>query len=399
MLEGFNVNISGHVLIKDDEGNVYLDKHNAVHPQNMSRIIARALSNEPNSIIYRMAFGNGGTVTDPTNKVILNPTNDGTVSGWEARLYNETYSEVVDESSTQFGFDIGSAEEGNIRVGSQGASPTAGDPDGGVVSQEVGIKSNVVVSVYLSKEEPTGQLGAFTDFGVAVDDSERTFIFDEIGLYSPGKPAAATPASTSVDVGNKTSDDIFNNLAASTTYSLSYTVNGNAYATVFTTPAGGSGPGGTFTYGDFCEGLNSGSWSFTGQDITQYLKIYITDRSNGAYPSIVNEESYGLLTFKTLATGASNSVSLIDGGVGDVFTETAVGTINAVTTDGANAGVANDPSTPENERERLLTHIVFPPIAKTGDKALSIVYTLTVSVAKTKDSRILQTASPSSPAE
>lgn len=393
MLEGFNVNISGHVLIKDEDGTVYLDRHNAVHPQNMSRIIARALANEPNAIIYRIAFGNGGTVTDPTGKIILNPTNDGTVSGWEARLYNETYSEVVDETSTQFGFDIGSAEEGNIRVGSGGTSPTAGDPDGGVVSQEVGIKSNVVVTVYLSKEEPTGQLGSFTDFGVAVDDNERTFIFDEIGLYSPGKPAASTPASTSVDVGNKTSDDVFTGLDANTEYTLSYDVNGTVYVTTFTTPAGGSGAGGAFTYGDFCEGLNSGSWAFTGQDITEYVKVYITDRSNGGYPSIVNEESYGLLTFKTLTVGATNTISLVDGGAGDVFTETAVGSINVVPVAGSNAGVANDPSVPANERERLLTHIVFPPIAKTADKALQIVYTLTISVSKTRDSRVVQTSS------
>ena len=37
------VKVKGHLHIADDLGNVLVDKDNAVHPQNMSRVIARAL--------------------------------------------------------------------------------------------------------------------------------------------------------------------------------------------------------------------------------------------------------------------------------------------------------------------------------------------------------------------
>lgn len=408
MQQDLGVSVAGHLLIKEHDGNqttTLVDKFNAIHPQNMSRIIARALANEQNSYIYRMAFGNGGTVTDPTGKVILNSPNDGTINGWEARLYNETYSEVVDESSSDFGSDPGSAEDGNVRVGSGSYSPTAGDPDGGVTSAEVGSKSNVIIRVFLSKDEPTGQVGTINDFGVAIDENEATFVFDEIGLYSPGKAAAATSGSTSVDVGNKTSDDIMN-LDVGTVYQMRYTVNGSPYTTEVTTPAGGSHTSGALTFGDFCEGLNTGDWVTGGADFNTLALAYITDRSNGGYPSITDMESYGLLTFKTLATGI-NSGTLTgeeidldcDSTPDDLFLnlfDAAEGycaaKLNVSKFLGGAAGVQNDAATQSNERERLLTHIVFPPITKSGDKAVSIEYTLTITVSKTKDSRVVQTS-------
>ena len=42
---------SGNELVRD--------QLNAIHPQNMARIFARALSNEHNYFINRVAFGNG----------------------------------------------------------------------------------------------------------------------------------------------------------------------------------------------------------------------------------------------------------------------------------------------------------------------------------------------------
>ena len=52
----FGVKVDGHVNIRDDLGVVHVDKHNAVHPQNMARIFARARAREDNYYIYRMAF-------------------------------------------------------------------------------------------------------------------------------------------------------------------------------------------------------------------------------------------------------------------------------------------------------------------------------------------------------
>lgn len=396
MFSDLNVNVIGHVKVTDDDTNeVLLDKKNAIHPQNMSRIIARALAREPNSYIHRIAFGNGGTVTDPTGQIILNPPNDGRNGSWESRLYNETYSEIVDELSPDFGSDPGSAEPGNERTG--GGSVPEDDPaGGGVFSQEVGSKSNVVISVFLNKNEPTGQIATINDFGVEIDERESTFIFDEIGLYSPGKQAAATSGHSSVNVGNKTSEDI-SLLSPLDTYTMTYAIDGQTYVTNVTTPAGGSGTAGAFTYGDLCEGLNTGSWISSGDDFTAVGYVFITDRTGGlSYSTITNKESYGLLTFRSLTTGSTSTVELFcdSNSSTDIFknlTNNICANVNVNAKAGADAGVLNDTLDSDNERERLLTHIVFPPITKTADKALNIVYTLTISVARTTDSRVSQT--------
>lgn len=392
MLSNLNISMSGHVKITDaDDGTVLLDKFNAIHPQNMSRIIARALAGEENGYIYRIAFGNGGTVTDPTGQIIFNPPNDGKNGGWESRLYNETYSEVVDERSSDFGSDPGSAEPGNIRIG--GGSAPEDDPEGGgVISQEVGTKSNVIISVFLNKNEPSGQIASINDFGVGISDRERTFVFDEIGLYSPGKPAAATSGYSSVNVGNKISTDI-TPLSPNADYTMSYAIDGLSRVTNIRTPAGGSGTGGALTYGDLCEGLNSGSWIVSGDNFSDYALMYITDRTGGLnYPSIADKESYGYLTVQSLSTGLTSSVTLgcNVSSATDLFrniTASVCSNVNVNNVVGTDAGVINDAIDSSNERERLLTHLVFPPITKAADKALNIVYTLTVSVSRTVDSR------------
>lgn len=396
MMSDINVSITSNVKISDaDTGEVLVNKKNAIHPQNMARIIARALAGEDNGYIYRIAFGNGGTVTDPVGNVIFNPTNDGRNGSWESRLYNETYSEIVDERDGNFASDPGSAEPGNIRTGG-GAVPEE-DPDGGgVTSTEVGTKSNVVISMFINKNEPTGQFATVNDFGVEIDDTERTFIFDELGLYSSGKQAAATSGYSSVNVGNKISDDVCL-LVVNTSYSLRVTVDGDVHNIYFTTPSAGSGPAGALTFGDFCEGLNTSSWLDGGSALlSDYAFLFITDHSGGTYPSILNRESYGLITFQSLTTGASSTVSL-DCDTGDgvnalyALTNAICENVNVNTVDGNEAGVLNDSLDTTNERERLLTHMVFPPIAKTADKSLNIVYTLTISVARTTDSRVVET--------
>lgn len=393
MNSNMSVQVIGHVRIEDaDTKEVLLDKKNAVHPQNMARILARALAKEPNYFIHRIAFGNGGTVTDPTGNIIFNPTNDGRNGSWESRLYNETYSEIVDASSVSFGSDPGSAEPGNIRTGG-GAVPEDDPAGGGVYSEEVGTKSNVVISMFINKNEPSGQIASINDFGVEIDDREATFQFDELGLYSPGKQAAATSGHSSVNVGNKTSEDS-TLLLPETEYTLHMTVDGDELTIYITTPAGGSGTAGALTYGDLCEGLNTGDWITSGDDITQHALAFITDRSGGTYPTILNKESYGYLTFQSFSSGSTSQVVLDCTGDADDLLRTLTNNLcvnaNVNETVGQDAGVLNDSIDTDNERERLLTHIVFPPITKSADKAINIVYTLTISVARTSDSRGIQ---------
>lgn len=57
----------GHIKIFDPEsGEVFQDKRNAIHYENMSVAMVQALSNQGLGTIYEMAFGSGGTSVDPT---------------------------------------------------------------------------------------------------------------------------------------------------------------------------------------------------------------------------------------------------------------------------------------------------------------------------------------------
>jgi hypothetical protein len=95
--------IEGFIKIHDPKsGEVFVDKKNAIHYENISIAMAQALSNrlDPNGsrlgIIYTMAFGNGGSSVDPTGVITYLPPN---TVGQNADLYNQTYSKVVDDNS------------------------------------------------------------------------------------------------------------------------------------------------------------------------------------------------------------------------------------------------------------------------------------------------------------
>lgn len=385
------IQIDTRVIISNAEtGDILVDKPNSIHSQNMARVLARGLAREANYYIRRMAFGNGGTFRDAAGNLVYNPPNDGRDGSWESRLYNETYSEIIDESDPRFGEDPGSAESGNIRPGG-GAIPTDDPTGGGVVSQEVGTKSNIICTVYLNNNEPMGQVDSHYDPTTITNPDNRCFQFDELGLYSPGSPATATNGYSSVNVNDATSETA-TALAPNTAYQISIDVDGITYNAVLTTPGGGSGPTSQLTYGDICEGINTGSWLTGGDPINDVVYVYITDRSGGTYPTIIGKQSYGLLLFQSKTLGAGSSVNLNCSTASptnffNVLTSGSCVNVNVNQEEGENAGVANDPTNPSNERERLLTHLIFDPILKSTFRSLKIVYILTVSVPKTTDSQ------------
>jgi hypothetical protein len=387
MKDTMEISMIGHIIIKDETNNkIITDQYNAIHPQNMSRILARALSNEQNSYIRRMAFGNGGTFKDVGDNLIFNPPNDGTIDGWESRLYNETYSEVVDESDANFGIDEGSAGPNVIRTGG-GSDPSSDPSGGGVVSQEAGLKSNVIITVFLNENEPSGQ-----DLSILDPSGDEIFTFDEIGLYSPGKPAVSSPGYSSINVGNKNSEDV-SLIVPSSTVTIDIDVDGLTYSSELTIPASGTGPSGEITYGDICEGINTGAWITSGDDINDFVFVFINDSSGGTYPSIIGKNSFGLLTFQSKTVGSGSSVELgcdisEASDFANIITAGVCANCNVSQINGQDAGSANDSVSPENERERLLTHIIFTPIPKAMDVAISITYILTVSVCNTSDSII-----------
>ncbi len=90
--------IEGHIKIFDPETKeVYVDKRNAIHYENMSIALAAALSNQGYGIIEGMCFGNGGSTVDPNGVITyLTPNNVGVNSG----LYNQTYYKIIDPKNS-----------------------------------------------------------------------------------------------------------------------------------------------------------------------------------------------------------------------------------------------------------------------------------------------------------
>src|SRR6056297_2499763 len=93
--ENSGVYIKGHIKIHNPEtGEVFVNKNNAIHYENMSIALAESLANAGTGPISEMSFGNGGTSIDPTGIITYLTPNS---TGANASLYNQTYSKIVDD--------------------------------------------------------------------------------------------------------------------------------------------------------------------------------------------------------------------------------------------------------------------------------------------------------------
>jgi hypothetical protein len=147
--------VRGHIKIFDPETNqIFQNKCNAIHYENMSEAIAYSLSNKGSGFIAEMHFGNGGTTVDPTGVITYLPTNTNVQN---ANLYNPTYYKVVDDNNT--------ANLDPIR-------------NKVTITHIPGqIYSDILVTCLLDYGEPSGQ--------AAFDNSQNLngqFVFDELGL-------------------------------------------------------------------------------------------------------------------------------------------------------------------------------------------------------------------------
>lgn len=376
------INVKGHIKIQDDLGQLLLDKKNAVHPQNMARVIARALANESNAGVYRIVFGNGGTLVNAAFTVTYKTPNDGQspdVKTWDSTIYNETYSEIIDEGNPTLNPLLGTNPSGG------GANP-AGDPTSvphvsgpGVRSNEIGLTSEVIIVAVLNAGEPASQF--VTDSQAPTENTESAFTFDEIGLYTSGGPGVNTSGYQYINVGSKTSEDD-TGLLPNTAYNFTVSVNGGSAQTVtFTTPlVGGSGASGEILYGDLCEAINTGDIAWGSPALTG-ATLSITDLTGGSFPTIVNAQTFGFLRVQSNTTGAGSSITLTLGTmVPNLNPPTGGALVTAVA--GVNAGIQNDAVNSTLERERLLTHVIFSPVLKAANRTLTITYTLTISVAR-----------------
>ena len=150
---GFHV--EGHIKIFDPATNeIFIDKRNAIHYENMSIAMANSLANQGTGFIYQMVFGNGGTIVDSTGLITyLTPNTNGINSS----LYNQTYSKIVDANS------------------SLNVDPTRNKME---IRHIAGATyTDIVISCLLDYGEPNSQ-EAFDN----ATDLDGEFVFDELGL-------------------------------------------------------------------------------------------------------------------------------------------------------------------------------------------------------------------------
>lgn len=154
------VKIEGFLKIYDpNTQQVFVDKQNAIHYENMSIALAASLSNQGYGIIEQMVFGNGGSSVDPTGVITYLPPN---VTGKNADLYNQRFFKVVNQRNPA-----------NTDA-TRNLTKTLHTP--GTVF------SDVLVSCLLDFGEPAGQQ-AFDNS----TDFNGDFVFDELGLKSNGE--------------------------------------------------------------------------------------------------------------------------------------------------------------------------------------------------------------------
>jgi hypothetical protein len=151
------IHVEGHLKIFDPNSDeVYVNKRNAIHYENMSIALAKSIADRGQGFIYEMSFGNGGTAIDPTGIITYLTPNS---SGSNASLYNQTFVKIVDDRSIN-----------NL------------DPTRNYIETRHVTGKNytdVFVTCLLDYTEPAGQ-SAFDN----TSDVNNAFIFDEIGLKS-----------------------------------------------------------------------------------------------------------------------------------------------------------------------------------------------------------------------
>jgi hypothetical protein len=149
--------VRGFLKIYDPaSGEVFVEKDNAIHYENMSIAMANSLTDNGNGWVYSMAFGNGGSAVDPTGVITYLPPN---TTGQNATLYNQTYSKVVNQ------YSAANQDPTNNYL-------TVNHTSGNVYT-------DIVTTCLLDYGEPAGQQ--------AFDNSTNfngEYVFDELGLQA-----------------------------------------------------------------------------------------------------------------------------------------------------------------------------------------------------------------------
>ncbi len=155
--EKTGIHVEGHIKIFDPTTQeIFVNKRNAIHYENISIALANSVANKGQQFIYEMAFGNGGTVVDPTGIITYLTPNS---SGSNANLYNKTYSKIVNDTVS------GNLDPSRNRIE--------------VIHNTGNNYTDILVSCLLDYGEPTNQAAYDT-----TTNGESAYVFDELGLRS-----------------------------------------------------------------------------------------------------------------------------------------------------------------------------------------------------------------------
>jgi len=147
--------VRGHIKIHDPEtGEVFVDKSNAIHYENISEAIAYSLSHRDQQYFYEMHFGNGGSAVDSTGIITYLIPNTTSLN---ATLYNPTYSKIVDDT------DSNNPDPNNNKMQ--------------VRHVPGNVYSDIIISCLLDYGEPATQ--SVFDNSTTLND---TYTFDELGI-------------------------------------------------------------------------------------------------------------------------------------------------------------------------------------------------------------------------
>ena len=163
--EHIGMYIRGHIKILDPEsGEIYVNKSNAIHYENLSEAIAYSLANKGRNFVYEMHFGNGGSTVDPTGFINYLPANTKTQN---SDLYNPAFYKNVDDTSTH------NADPSRNKIQINHIPGT--------------VYSDILITCLLDYGEPNlASPGNLLNQSQAVFDNSQTlnggFVFDELGL-------------------------------------------------------------------------------------------------------------------------------------------------------------------------------------------------------------------------
>jgi hypothetical protein len=147
--------VRGHIKIHDpDTGEVFIDKSNAIHYENISEAIAYSLSHRDQQYFYEMHFGNGGSAVDSTGIITYLIPNTTSLN---ATLYNPTYFKIIDDTDSD--------------------NPDPNNNKMQVRHVPGNVYSDIIISCLLDYGEPATQ--SVFDNSTTLND---TYTFDELGI-------------------------------------------------------------------------------------------------------------------------------------------------------------------------------------------------------------------------